>query len=299
MGKNEKVKILYIEDDELDQMTFLSFIDGNNLNYDCKFAKSVKEATEILKNKIFKIALIDFKLCDGTAFDIIEMLGDIPFIILTGAGDENIAAEAMKKGAYDYIVKDMVGNYLKSLPMIIVNTIKRKEAEKELKRYQENLEVLVEERTEELKKEIEEHEKEAEKTLEETETLKSKVRTLNCYHLILNLILDNYPSVDNLFEYLVKIIPSTFHVEEITSARIIYNDLEFRTHNFIQTDHKLSAKIYIDKEMIGIIEICIIDEHNEFDKDIFYGEEILFVQTLAAKIGKIVNCLNDKNKVLH
>jgi DNA-binding response OmpR family regulator len=299
MGKRESVKIIYIEDDELDQMTFLSFIDGNSINYDCKFAKSVDDAGSILKKNKFDIALVDFKLCDGTAFDVIEKLGNIPFIILTGAGDENIAAEAMKKGAYDYIVKDMVGNYLKSLPMIIDNTIKRKEAENELKRYQENLEILVEERTEELKIEIEEHEKEAEKTLEETEKLKSKVRTLDCFYLLLNYILENNPSVEKLFDYIVEIIPLSFHAKDIVTARVIYNDLECRSRNFIQTDHKLSAKIYIDKEKIGIVEVCAMDNNDEFDKDIFYGEEIIFVQTLAVKLGQIIKCISEKNKVFH
>ncbi len=56
----------------------------------------------------------------------------------------------MKAGAYDYLVKDPEGNYLKTLPVTVENAIRRKRAEEELRRYREHLEELVEERTAEL-----------------------------------------------------------------------------------------------------------------------------------------------------
>lgn len=131
-----KEKILYIEDDEYDRLTIKNFIIDNNLPYEYTTIQSVKESKKILKNEKFDIALIDYKLGDGTAFDVIEYINDIPFIILTGAGDESVATKAMKKGAYDYVIKDVSSNYIKSLPIIIDNSIKRKKAEVELKKYQ-------------------------------------------------------------------------------------------------------------------------------------------------------------------
>jgi len=57
----------------------------------------------------------------------------------------------LKKGAYDYIIKDVDGYYLKMLPVTVENTLRRFQAEKELKEYHANLKRLVEERTQELK----------------------------------------------------------------------------------------------------------------------------------------------------
>jgi DNA-binding NtrC family response regulator len=39
-----------------------------------------------------------------------------PTIMITGAGDEEIAIEALKLGASDYVVKDVEGGYLELLP---------------------------------------------------------------------------------------------------------------------------------------------------------------------------------------
>lgn len=67
--------------------------------------------------------MIDFNIGPDTAFDLFDALQKIPFIIATGAGDEELAVQAMKKGAYDYLVKDMERNYLKTLDVTIQNAI--------------------------------------------------------------------------------------------------------------------------------------------------------------------------------
>lgn len=56
------------------------------------------------------ILLLDYKLPDMNGRELIQRLSNlgynIPFIIITGHGDEKIAVEMMKLGARDYLVKD-------------------------------------------------------------------------------------------------------------------------------------------------------------------------------------------------
>ena len=72
------------------------------------------------------IMLLDYVLPDMTAPEVIEQLRaqscDIPFIMMTGQGDERVAVDMMKLGARDYITKQ--GNFLETLPHILarVNT---------------------------------------------------------------------------------------------------------------------------------------------------------------------------------
>ena len=66
---------------------------------------------------------------------------NIPVIIVTGQGDESIAVEAMKKGAYDYVVKS--GNYRAVLPAVIYKAVKQHELVAEKARLALELESLV------------------------------------------------------------------------------------------------------------------------------------------------------------
>ena len=153
--KEERYAVLLVEDDEVDQMAFKLAVKKNNLPYDYTVAGSVAEAADLLKTRTFDIVIVDYKLGDGTAFDVFDILGDRPRIFTTGAGDQEIAIKAMKAGAYDYLVKDLSRNYLKVLPGVIKNAINHKRNEDKLKEYHNSLEKLVKERTEQLAKEKE------------------------------------------------------------------------------------------------------------------------------------------------
>jgi two-component system sensor histidine kinase/response regulator len=130
-----RYKVLLIEDDKIDQTVFKQLVEEEKLPYDCTIAGSVSEANSILGADTFDIAIIDYVLGDGTAFDIFDSIKDIPFIIATGAGDEGVAVRAMKAGASDYLIKDQERNYLKVLPVSVENVVKRKKTKEKLKRY--------------------------------------------------------------------------------------------------------------------------------------------------------------------
>ena len=145
-----RIRILLVEDNEYDQFAFLRAVDRQGLAYETTVTDTVLSAREVLKNQDFDIAIVDFNIGPDTAFALFDDLVDIPLIIVTGAGDEELAVQAMKMGAYDYLVKDMEGNYLKTLDVTVRNALQRRMAEIELKNYRDNLVLLVEERTKEL-----------------------------------------------------------------------------------------------------------------------------------------------------
>jgi diguanylate cyclase (GGDEF)-like protein/PAS domain S-box-containing protein len=128
-----KQKILFIEDDEVDRMAFLRFAKKQNLPYEIRTASSGREAGELLSAEKFDVVLSDYNLGDCTAFDIVDFRKSAPVILITGAGDEEVAVQAMHKGAYDYIRKDLDREYLKLIPITIENVIQRKSTEEQLK----------------------------------------------------------------------------------------------------------------------------------------------------------------------
>jgi PAS domain S-box-containing protein len=153
--ENSRCRILLVEDDKIDQAAFERLVKQQGLSYDYTIAGSFAQAKSILTSGKFDVAVVDYLLGDGTAFDVLQLTNDSPVIFATGGGDEEIAIKAMKAGAYDYIIKDAQRNYLKILPQVVEKALAHKKATDALKRYHNDLEALVKERTEQLEEEKE------------------------------------------------------------------------------------------------------------------------------------------------
>ena len=125
-----RVRLLLVDDDQIDRMAISRAIRDRKLPYDLQTYGSIGEARESVRPEDFDIALIDFDLRDGSGLELIPHLGGIPSIIVTGTGNEKVASEAMRLGAYDYVVKDIERSYLKTLPLTIEQTLKRVRAER-------------------------------------------------------------------------------------------------------------------------------------------------------------------------
>lgn len=100
------------------------------------------DAIEYIVNNLPIITLMDYRLPDMTAKQIVEALADqkieFPFLVMTGHGDEKVAVEMMKVGARDYIVKQ--GQFFELLPSVIKWVFKELESEKKLVQANEALE---------------------------------------------------------------------------------------------------------------------------------------------------------------
>src|SRR4051812_7362259 len=97
-------------------------------------AASAREAIEWLRDHGSNLMLLDLKLKDGGGEQVIEQLArvkcSVPFIIITGQGDERVAVEMMKRGALDYVVKD--ANFIELVPMIVRRSLGQLERDRRL-----------------------------------------------------------------------------------------------------------------------------------------------------------------------
>ncbi|MGE5340894.1 MAG: response regulator [Candidatus Omnitrophota bacterium] len=93
-----------------------------------------KEAIDRLRELSQKILLLDYRLPDMTGNELISKLiqegHSVPFVIMTGHGDERTAVEMMKLGARDYLVKDH--SLLEVLPQVMEQVFAQVMTEKKL-----------------------------------------------------------------------------------------------------------------------------------------------------------------------
>jgi ActR/RegA family two-component response regulator/DNA-binding HxlR family transcriptional regulator len=101
------MKILIVDDNK----TFLEKLEQILLldQHEVRSALSGKEALEIIKEKDFDLLVTDLKMGDISGIDLIRKLrtqgNDLVSIVVTGYGTIDSAVEAMKVGAYDYLLK--------------------------------------------------------------------------------------------------------------------------------------------------------------------------------------------------
>jgi len=131
--ENARYKILLVEDDKIDQTAFERLVDSEELPYDYAVAGSVSQARGLLGSEQFDVVICDYLLGDGTAFDVLGIIKNIPVIVITGIGSEEIAVKAWRAGAYDYLAKDAERRYLKVLPITVENALRHKDMEEKLR----------------------------------------------------------------------------------------------------------------------------------------------------------------------
>ncbi|NOZ69385.1 MAG: response regulator, partial [Deferribacteres bacterium] len=87
------------------------------------------------------ILLLDYDISDMNGKQLVETLiekkYDVPFIIVTGQGNEQIAVEMMKLGAMDYIVKG--NDFIDIFPHLIKRVVKELDYKNLLKKSEEDL----------------------------------------------------------------------------------------------------------------------------------------------------------------
>lgn len=157
---NSNLRVLLVEDNpDHAALAKKAILNSKDRKYSVSHCTSVEEAIETLTNGSEPIHLIlsDYHLPGKTGIEFLEWLTSenirIPFVMMTGAGDEKTAVKAMHGGAYNYIVKDDV--YLSVLPHVIDETFLKYLAESEKIRYEREIReknVALEKANRELKK---------------------------------------------------------------------------------------------------------------------------------------------------
>ncbi len=125
------LKLLLVEDDAVDRMAFERFVRRQRLGWDVAVASSVDEARQLFERASFDVVLTDYHLGDSTGVEILGLDPGIPVIVITGAGNEQTAVQALRAGAYDYLVKDAGRHYLEMMPVTIDNAWRRHASEVE------------------------------------------------------------------------------------------------------------------------------------------------------------------------
>ena len=123
------LRVLILEDNPRDAKLTVGVLQGGGYKLRFEITDSLEFFRERLEKGEYDVILADFNLRNWTALDALEILKrsgkDIPLIMVTGFLGDEAAAECIKRGAADFVLKDR--------PARLPNTVQRVLEEKRLR----------------------------------------------------------------------------------------------------------------------------------------------------------------------
>ncbi len=103
------MRVLVVDDDVLDRQAARRALAATGMATEVAEAERGGEALELLAQTGFDAVLLDFRLPDFDGLEVLREMAsrrlNVPTIVMTGYGDDSVAAELMKAGAADYLPK--------------------------------------------------------------------------------------------------------------------------------------------------------------------------------------------------
>jgi signal transduction histidine kinase/CheY-like chemotaxis protein len=134
------IAVIVIEDSEDDYRLLLRKLRATSLQVEATRVQNAAELREALALGYYDAVIADHRLPTFTSFDALKQVRevdpDLPFLIVSGTIGEDLAVEAMRAGADDYLLKERLGRLLPALERalkVAANRRGRRRAEAALK----------------------------------------------------------------------------------------------------------------------------------------------------------------------
>jgi DNA-binding NtrC family response regulator len=133
--------VLLIEDNPDTARLVAGALGGAGAEFEVTTVPSARAGLRHLGEHVVDCVLLDYRLPDADGLECLRQIRerhpDLPVVVITGAGTEEVAVEAMKLGASDYLVKH--GKYLLTVPVVVREVLGRRELERAAARYRSAL----------------------------------------------------------------------------------------------------------------------------------------------------------------
>lgn len=121
MPEPKNIRILIVEDDPDYGLFTKIILERTNRGYQVDIADTPQEGLDKILAHDYDLVVSDYRMPALNAMDILKKTReegkDVPFIVVTASGNEKVAVELMKAGAYDYVIKDL--SYKDTLPLVV------------------------------------------------------------------------------------------------------------------------------------------------------------------------------------
>lgn len=260
MGE-KPIRILMIDDDPVSgKLTRAALAASAETEFSIDSAASLEEGLGKLSTGGQDVVLLDLSLPDSEGLDTLVKISSaapaMPIVVLTDGADRDVAVEAVKRGAQDYLIKGPLDIHV--LGRALRYAIERKRGDRAIR--------------------------------DEALALGERVKELRCLYGIAELSTRTDLSLEALLQQIVELLPGACQLPGIACARIKLGDEEYKTKGFSPAPWKLACDIFARGERMGFVEVRYLEESpGRGDEGPFLREERDLINAVAIEIGRIVD----------
>lgn len=262
-NKTRQTRILLMEDDGT--VAHLIQLHLQSRGYAVDLAFDGRKGLELFAAGKQDLLIIDQRMPVLSGLDVIRALRDTPpmppILMISALGSEEVAVEALKLGALDYVIKDPSARFLESLPLIIEDSLKRHRQTSELQH-------ATEERNRWL------HE------------LKQRVKELGCLYGLEKLFASVGDDFGPVLEEIANIIPHACRYDTICCARLRIRHNDYRSSNYLETPWQQSFPIKEFGTVIGSLDIGYRERPPVPEHEMFSPEERELLHAISERLGQ-------------
>lgn len=142
------IDILHVDDEEpLLELTKLQ-LENHNETISVISETNPNEAIKLAENQSFDCIVSDYNMPEMNGIDFLQQIReefpDLPFILFTGRGSEEIASDAISAGVTDYLQKETGSDQYAVLANRIENAVSQYRAERQIEQTQEYFSTILE-----------------------------------------------------------------------------------------------------------------------------------------------------------
>ena len=138
---DKRIKILYVDDNILDRELVRDALENEHGGFKLYEAASGAEFKKMFAAREYDLVLSDFHILGFEGLQVLDIVKAkdprLPVILVTGTGSEEVAVEAMKRGAVDYVLKSP--KHIQRLPQSIHAVLEHKQLADEREQIDESL----------------------------------------------------------------------------------------------------------------------------------------------------------------
>ena len=140
------IRVLVVDDDPEFAETVATMLEREDDRFDTRKAADAEDGIETLESGRFDCVVSDYGMPGANGLEFLEAIreehGEVPFVLLTGEGDEAVASEAISAGVTDYIRKRRGTDQYSLLASRLADAVEKRRARISLRRRKQELEDL-------------------------------------------------------------------------------------------------------------------------------------------------------------